>query len=70
MAAQPGFGYSPALKQFAQRHPRWTPELLDQYVADPEGLVPGTTMTFHGIADAGERRALLDYLEQVAGPAP
>ena len=69
MAAQPGFDYSPALKQFAQRQPRWTPELLDRYVTDPEALVPGTSMNFHGIADAEERRALIDYLERSGGSA-
>jgi cytochrome c len=62
VAAQPGFQYSPALRRFAERHPRWTPELLDRYVADPEALVPGTSMNFHGIGDARERRALLAYL--------
>jgi cytochrome c2 len=29
--------------------------------------VPGTSMTFHGIADADERRALLNYLEHSTG---
>ena len=62
-----GFDYSPAMRRFAQRHPRWTPELLDRYIADPERLVPGTSMTFHGIADAAERRALMKYLESSAG---
>ena len=67
VAAQRGFAYSPALRRFARRNPRWTPRLLDRYVADPEGLVPGTSMNFHGIADAAERRALIHYLEKADG---
>ena len=64
VAAERGFAYSPALRRFARRHPRWTPKLLDRYVANPEALVPGTSMTFHGIADPAERRALINYLKR------
>jgi cytochrome c len=62
VAAEPGFDYSPALRRFAAREPRWTRELLDRFSADPEALVPETSMTFHGIADRNERAALIDYL--------
>ena len=68
IAAEPGFNFSPALRGFAKRHARWTPELLDRYIADPEALVPGTSMNFHGIADAAERRALISYLEESRRP--
>ena len=63
IAAVPGVDYSPALKRFAAANPRWTRGLLDRFAADPEGLVPGTSMAFHGMPDAHERNALLDYLE-------
>jgi cytochrome c len=63
VAAVPGFTYSPALRAFAQKHPRWTRELLLRFAADPEKLVPGTTMVFHGIPDPKERAALVGYLE-------
>ena len=63
VAAEPGFDYSPALRGFAQREPHWTKELLDRYAADPEALVPGTSMTYHGLRDADEREALIAYLE-------
>jgi cytochrome c2 len=62
VASVDGFDYSPALKRFAARNPRWTSILLDRYVTDPEALVPGTSMTFHGIADPEERRELIRYL--------
>ena len=66
VAAEP-FDYSPALRAFAVANPVWTRELLDRFVADPELLVPRTTMTFHGIADVAERAALIDYLERLSG---
>jgi cytochrome c len=69
VAAEASFDYSPALRRFARRHLRWTPHLLDRYVADPEALVPGTSMNFHGIADPAERRALISYLQRDGGRA-
>ena len=66
IAFERGFDYSPALKRFARTHPRWTRELVSRFSADPEQLVPGTSMTFHGISDANERAALIRYLESLA----
>ena len=63
IASEP-FEYSPALRAFAIANPAWTRDLLDRFTADPEALVPGTTMLFHGIADPAERALLLDYLER------
>ncbi len=62
VAAVPGFEYSAALEGFAEANPIWTKELIDRFAADPEALVPGTSMAFHGMADSAEREALLDYL--------
>lgn len=67
VAAVPGFDYSPAMRRFAARNPRWTSTLIDRYAADPESLVPGTSMAFHGMPDPRERRALIDYLESLGG---
>ena len=68
VAAEPGFDYSPALRRFAAANPRWTPSLLDSFIADPEALVPGTSMTFHGIADPAARASLIRYLRDQTGP--
>lgn len=68
VAAEPGFAYSPALKHFATKHRRWTRDLIDRFAADPEGLVPGTSMAFHGMPDPAERQALLDYLDSLGTP--
>lgn len=63
IAAVPGFEYSEAMRRLAASEQRWTPELLERLIADPEALAPGTSMAFHGIADPDERAALIAYLE-------
>jgi cytochrome c len=69
VAAQPGFDYSPALRRFARDRPIWTPALVDRFIADPEGTVPGTSMAFAGVRDPDERSALIAYL-QAPEPTP
>ena len=64
IAAEPGFDYSPAMREFAAREGQWGKGLLDKFIADPQALVPGTSMTFFGISDPAERAALINYLEQ------
>ena len=63
VAGEADYNYSPALRRFAGANPRWTPELLDRFMAAPEKLVPGTEMDFSGIADAASRKALIDWLK-------
>ena len=62
VAALPGFNYSPALRRFAARNPRWTPALLQRFLTDPEAVVPGTEMGFVGIRDEERRAALIAWL--------
>ncbi|MGE3395331.1 MAG: cytochrome c family protein [Sphingomonas sp.] len=64
IAAQPGFNYSPALRRFAARELRWTPALLDRFLADPEAAVPGTEMGLVGMRDPRERRILIEWLSR------
>ncbi|MCC6828386.1 MAG: c-type cytochrome [Novosphingobium sp.] len=54
------YNYSPALKAFAE--PKWTPELLDQWLLSPDSFVPGTAMRLNGITDETERRDIIAYL--------
>lgn len=42
----------------------WSAETLDKFLADPGADVPGTEMPVSGVKDAGERKALIAYLEQ------
>jgi cytochrome c len=60
----PGFAYSEAMKRSGIV---WNARTLDRFLAAPLKAVPGTAMGYAGIADAGERRDLIAYLES-AGP--
>jgi cytochrome c2 len=68
IAARPGFDYSPAFIRFAKANPVWTEELLDRFIADPEAVVPGTSMAFAGVGDPAERAAIIAYLEKTSQP--
>lgn len=54
------FQYSDALKK---SRIVWNVELLEQWLAGPEQLVPNTEMTFH-LEKADERRKIISYLKQ------
>ena len=57
----------------AMQHARlvWTDETLDQWLARPEGLVPGTSMTFAGMRERRDRQDVIAYLNAVSnGKAP
>jgi cytochrome c len=60
--------YSEALKRSDLM---WTEEALDRWLANPEKLVSGTSMTFPGLKDAGSRQDVIAYLKSVSeGKAP
>ena len=63
VAAETGFDYSPAMRRFAAHESRWTEQLLGRFVSDPQAVVPGTSMAFHGTTDPREREALIAYLK-------
>ncbi len=64
IASDPDYPYSEALRTLARRESLWTPELLDRFVADPEGVAPGTDMGFFVSTDVQERADLIAYLGQ------
>ncbi len=59
VASLPDFNYSTAFRALGGK---WTAERLDQFLRDPEGFAPGTTMTFQGVPNAEERAVLIEYL--------
>ena len=61
-AAQAGFDYSPAMRKAAAEGLRWTGPNLDAFLADPAGLVPGTSMSPTGLHRGADRQALIAYL--------
>lgn len=55
-----GFHYSNANLQSGLT---WDPTTLDRYLTAPRKVVPGTFMTFPGLADAAKRADVIAYLE-------
>ena len=69
--ALPGFEFSPAMIEAGAAHGLvWTRATLDAFLADPERVVPGTTMGMPGLPDADDRRDMIDYLEQASATVP
>lgn len=49
----------------------WTEDKLDQWLTNPEALIPGTSMTFPGLGDSKARQDAIAYLKSVSeGKAP
>jgi glucose/arabinose dehydrogenase/cytochrome c2 len=59
-ASAADYGYSDALKAFSTK---WTAKTLDDFLENPESVVPGTSMHFAGIADAEQRASIIEYLQ-------
>jgi cytochrome c len=57
--------YSPALKS---ANIVWNDKTIDEWIEDPEHLVPGNQMTFAGMKDARQRADLLAFLKQATQP--
>ena len=56
----PEFSYSPAMKS---SRIIWNDKTLDRSVTKPLKMVPGSTMTYDGVADPKERADLIAYLK-------
>ncbi len=71
VASVEGYSYSAGMQAFAEEHPVWTYQLLDEYLTDPRGVVSGTKMTFAGVRDAEDRAAIIALLRsQSPDPVP
>jgi len=57
------FRYSPALKRSGIT---WTTQTLDQFIADPQKVVPANRMPYGGMTDAGDRADLIAYLQKAS----
>lgn len=56
-----GFDFSSAMEK--KKGTKWTPELLNTWLTDPPAMIPGTRMTFAGIANPQHRADVIAYLE-------
>jgi cytochrome c len=57
--------YSPAMKS---ADVAWNDQTLDEWLKDPQHLIPGNTMTFPGIKDPRQRADLLAFLKNATQP--
>ncbi len=60
IASVQGYTYSAGLKK---KTGVWDDANLDAYIASPVKWAPGTKMAFAGIADAEQRKAVVEYLK-------
>ena len=66
----PSFEFSPAMIEAgAAKGLVWTPATLDSFLADPQRLVPGSTMWVPGLTASEDREDVIDYLART-GPCP
>ena len=65
-----GFEYSDAMRRKGAAGLVWDATTLDRYIADPEGLVPGTAMGAPPLRDEQERADLLAYLARTGSYGP
>ena len=63
-ASRPGYSYSPALTKAKLV---WNPASLDTFLIRPSRAVPGTKMSFGGVANASARADLIAYLATLEG---
>ncbi|WP_170106781.1 c-type cytochrome [Rhodovulum imhoffii] len=62
VASVDGFEFSEPMAGLAGE--AWSPALLDEFLANPRGLVPGTKMTYAGLSGAADRANLIAWLAQ------
>lgn len=44
----------------------WSEDLLDEWLTDPYGFLPGNRMSFIGVRDPDDRAALIEYLKLIS----
>lgn len=60
-----GFKYTDALLKSGIA---WTPDSMDEWLAQPGAMVPGNGMAFAGMANAADRASLIAWLMANSGP--
>ena len=54
------FDYSDAMESSGLT---WNEATLNRYLENPQGVVPGTSMSYNGLKNAQQRKAVIDYLK-------
>jgi len=60
------FDYSPVLRKARNDGLRWDAPRLEGFLTDPAEMFPGLWMSMRGIDDAAERKALVQFLANLA----
>lgn len=69
--SKPGFAYSTAMQDFGKKNPKWDYDHLYMFLANPQGYISGTKMSFVGLKKPEDRINLIAWLrQQSASPAP
>jgi cytochrome c len=70
-AADKDFAYSDANKELGAKGVKWTYDEISDFIKDPRAHMPGTKMTFAGMADPEDRAAVIAYLRTLSdNPEP
>ena len=64
------FKYSDSMHAAGEAGLVWDAKTLDQYLEKPREFIKGNRMSFRGISDAGDRRALITWLENASRQTP
>ena len=68
VASEAGFNYTNAMKDHGGE---WTYDRLNEYLTNPQGVVPGTKMSFAGLPKPKDRASVIAYLrEHTENPPP
>lgn len=62
-SAAPGFNYSPASREAAEKGLVWTDANLDKYLENPRTFMPGTRMAYAGLRNESDRKDVIAYLK-------
>ena len=69
VGGDPGFDYSAQLRAANADGLVWSERRLEQFLAAPNDMFPGTWMSDPGIRDPGERAALARYIATLGKPS-
>jgi cytochrome c len=65
--SEASFNYSDDLKGAGWT---WDADHIDKWITNPRAVLPGTKMTFLGLAEANDRRDVVAYLKVSTSPPP
>ena len=65
IAAVEGMKYSKALKKYAEEAGTWEEENLDQWLANPKGLVKKSKMIFPGLKKPEDRANVIAFMKSM-----